>query len=187
MHRWRLPSFFLTNNTGEPHGDLLGGMKPFWTFSSRNSLSAVNSGGESEEIGPWNGFVPSSRLILRSYSRCGASALAFSPEKTSRNSWYSWGTPLRVSSGCAVDAAFASSQSGLVWKGLGVCWMPLRDSRNVLLPASWQILPMVLLLTSWMSMAFGARLGVSGGVFGLRKVIFISTQSMLGLCWVSQS
>src|SRR5258708_26831784 len=39
MHRWRLPSFFLTNNTGEPHGDLLGQMKPFQMFSSRNSLS----------------------------------------------------------------------------------------------------------------------------------------------------
>src|SRR5260370_5369340 len=112
--------------------------------------------------------------------------LGFSPEKASWNSWYSWGAPLRVSSGCAVDAAFAASQSGLVWKGLGVHWTPFRDSRNVSLPASWQILPMVLLLTSQMSMAFGARLGVSGGVFGLWKVIFISTQSMLRLCWVSQ-
>src|SRR5258706_15977368 len=113
--------------------------------------------------------------------------LAFSPEKTLRNSWYSWGTPLRVSSGCAVEAAFASSRSGLVWKGLGVHWTLLGDSRNVSLPTSWQILPMVLLLTSQMSMAFGAGLGVSGGVFGLWKVIFISTQSMLRLCWVSQS
>src|SRR5258708_10847316 len=135
----------------------------------------------------WNGFAPSSRLILRLYSQCGASALAFSPEKTSQNSWYSWGTPLRVSSGCAVDVAFASSWSRLVWKGLGVRWTLLGDSRNVSLPASWQILPMVLLLTSQMSMAFGARLGISGGGVGLRKVIFISTQSMLGLCWVSQS
>src|SRR5260221_3162736 len=113
--------------------------------------------------------------------------LAFSPEKTSQNSQYSWGTLLRVSSGCAVTAAFASSRSGLVWKGLGVRWTLLGDSRNVSLPASWQILPMVLLLTSWMSMAFRAGLGVSGGVFGLQKVIFVSTQSMLGLCWVSQS
>src|SRR5258705_3328657 len=131
--------------------------------------------------------MPSSRLILRSYGRCGASALAFSPEKTLRNLWYSWGTLLRVSSGCAVDAAFALSRSGLVWKGLGIRWTLLGDSRNVSLPTSWQILPMVLLLTSRMSMAFGARLSVSGGVFGLQKVIFISTQSMLRLCWVSQS
>src|SRR5258708_3733002 len=131
--------------------------------------------------------MPSSRLILRSYGWCGASALAFSPEKTSQNSWYSWGTLLRGSSGCAVDAALALSQSGLVWNGLGICWMPLGDSRNISLPASWQILPMVLLLTIQMSTAFGAGLGISGGVFGLRKVIFVSTQSMLGLCWVSQS
>src|SRR5258707_1303908 len=131
--------------------------------------------------------MPSSRLILRLYGQCGASALAFSPEKTLWNSWYSWGTLLRVSSGCAVDAALATSQSRLVWNGLGIRWMPLGDSRNVSLPTSWQILPMVLLLTSRMSMAFGAGLDVSGGVFGLQKVIFVSTQSMLGLCWVSQS
>src|SRR6266478_4161744 len=104
--------------------------------------------------------MPSSRLILRSYGWCGASALAFSPEKTLWNLWYSWGTLLRVSSGCAVDAALASSWSGLVWNGLGVCWMLLRDSRNVSLPASWQILPMDLLLTSRMSTAFGAGLDV---------------------------
>src|SRR5258705_11253038 len=131
--------------------------------------------------------MPSSRLILRLYGWRGASMLAFSPEKTSRNSWYSWGTPLRVSSGCAVDAALASSQSRLVWNGLGVRWTPLGDSRNISLPASGQILPMVLLLTSRMSTAFGAGLDVSGGVFGLWKVIFVSTQSMLRLCWVSQS
>src|SRR5258705_9235671 len=113
--------------------------------------------------------------------------LAFSPEKTLRNSRYSWGTPLRGSSGCAVDVAFASSQSGLVWNGLDIRWMLLGDSRNISLPTSWQILPMVLLLTSWMSTAFSARLGISGGVFGLQKVIFVSTQSMLRLCWVSQS
>src|SRR5258708_35297394 len=131
--------------------------------------------------------MPSSRLILRLYGRCGASVLAFSPEKTSRNLWYSWGTLLRVSSGCAVDAALASSQSGLVWNRLGIHWTLLGDSRNVSLPTSWPILPMDLLLTSQMSMAFGAGLDVSGGVFGLWKVIFVSTQSMLGLCWVSQS
>src|SRR5258708_32630502 len=155
------------NNTGEPHSDLLGWMKPFQTFSSRNSLSAVNSRGESEYIGPWNGFAPSSRLILRSYSQCGASALAFSPEKTLQNSWYSWGTPLRVSSGCAVDVALALSQSGLVWNRLGIHWTLLGDSRNVSLPASWQILPMVLLLTSQMSMAFGAGLECDGCDFCL--------------------
>src|SRR5258707_14507485 len=131
--------------------------------------------------------MPSSRLILRSYGQCGASTLAFSPEKTLWNLWYSWGTLLRVSSGCAVDVALASSRSGLVWNGLGIHWMLLGDSRNVSLPTSWQIIPMVLLLTSWMSTAFDAEVDVSGGGFGLWKVIFISTQSMLRLCWVSQS
>src|SRR5258707_13636715 len=99
--------------------------------------------------------------------------LAFSPEKTLRNSWYSWGTLLRVSSGCAVDAALASSQSGLVWNRLGIRWMLLRDSRNVSLPTSWQILPMVLLLTSQMSMAFVPGLAIPGCVFGFEKVRFV--------------
>ena len=116
--------------------------------------------------------------------------LAFLPEKTLQNLWYSWGTLLRGSSSCVVNAALASSQSRLVWKGLGIHWAPLGDSRNIALPASWQILSMVLLLTSQMSTVLGARLGTSNGAFhvsGLWNVIFVSTQSMLRLCWVSQS
>src|SRR5258708_3822951 len=128
--------------------------------------------------------------ILRSYSQCGGSALAFSPENTSQKSWYSWGTPFNGSSCCAVNAALTSSQSRLVQCGLGTCWVPLGDSRKVVLPASWQILSMVLLLTSLMSITLGASLGTSGSVFHVSRLwnmIFISTQSMLGLCWVSQS
>ena len=133
--------------------------------------------------------MPSSRLILRSYCWCGASALAFSPEKTSWKSWYSWGTPFSGSSSCAVDAAFALSQSGLIQQ-LGTHWATLGDSRNIMLPTSWQILSMVFLLTSQMSTTLGASLGASGGAFcvsGLQNMIFVSTQSMLRLCWVSQS
>src|SRR5258708_30988875 len=123
-------------------------------------------------------------------SQCGGSALAFLPENMSWKSWYSWGTLFNGSSCCTVNAALASSWSGLVRHGLGACWVPLGDSRKVVLPASWQILSMVLLLTSLMSIALGAGLGTSGSVFHvsrLQNVIFISTQSMLGLCWVSQS
>src|SRR5260370_27146199 len=39
-HSHRLPSFFFMKSTR----DLLGHMKAFWTFSSMNSQSAVNSG-----------------------------------------------------------------------------------------------------------------------------------------------
>src|SRR5258708_30476082 len=108
----------------------------------------------------------------------------------SQKSWYSWGTPFNRSSCCAVNVALASSRSRLVRCGLGACWVPLGDSRKVVLTASWQILSMVLLLTSLMSIPLGASLGTSGSVFhgyGLWNVIFISTQSMLRLCWVSQS
>src|SRR5258708_38595131 len=107
----------------------------------------------------------------------------------SQKSWYSWGTPFNRSSCCAVDVALTSSRSRLVRCGLGACWVPLGDSRKVVLPTSWQILSMVLLLTSLMSIALGASLGTSGSVFHvsrLQNVIFVSTQSMLGLCWVSQ-
>src|SRR5258708_11664643 len=132
-HRQRLPSFFLMNSTGEPHGDLLGQMNPFLVFSSKKSLSAVSSGGNRGWISPWKGFVPSSRLILRLYGWCGASMLAFSPENTLQKSWYSWGTLFSRSFCCAVDTALALSQSRLVQHGLGACWVPLGDSRKVML------------------------------------------------------
>src|SRR3954471_3098359 len=47
MHILSVPSFFVTNRTGQPHGDELGQMKPFaneassWVFSSANSCGAI--------------------------------------------------------------------------------------------------------------------------------------------------
>src|SRR3954451_24912274 len=47
MHILSVPSFFVTNRTGQPHGDDLGRMKPFvskassWTFNSANSRGAI--------------------------------------------------------------------------------------------------------------------------------------------------
>src|SRR4051812_48846098 len=47
MHILSVPSFFVTNRTGQPHGDELGRMKPFaneassWLFSSANSCGAI--------------------------------------------------------------------------------------------------------------------------------------------------
>src|SRR3954464_11620424 len=47
MHILSVPSFFVTNRTGQPHGDELGRMKPFankassWILSSANSRGAI--------------------------------------------------------------------------------------------------------------------------------------------------
>src|SRR3954465_13173039 len=47
MHILSVPSFFVTNRTGKPHGDELGRMTPFaneassWVFSSTNSCGAI--------------------------------------------------------------------------------------------------------------------------------------------------
>src|ERR1041385_5557070 len=47
MHILSVPSFFVTNRMGQPHGDELGQMKPFaneassWVFSSSNSCGAI--------------------------------------------------------------------------------------------------------------------------------------------------
>src|SRR5260221_5439709 len=50
MHRQRLLSFFLMNKMGEPHGDLLGQMKPFLVCSLRNSHKAMSSGGTGSRL-----------------------------------------------------------------------------------------------------------------------------------------
>src|SRR3954466_5329230 len=47
MHILSVPSFFVTNKTGQPHGDELGRMKTFankapsWILSSTNSCGAI--------------------------------------------------------------------------------------------------------------------------------------------------
>src|SRR5260221_2567523 len=109
---------------------------------------------------------------------------ALSPENMSRNFRYSIGIMLRGSSGGSVAAALASSQCGAGWR------VSIGDSRNVALPVSWLSFFMVLSLTRWMSIASGAVLVVVSGVLpflGSWNVIFVSTQSMLRLCCVSQS
>src|SRR5258708_36070224 len=109
---------------------------------------------------------------------------ALSPENTLRNSRYSISITLRGSSGGSVAVALASSQCGVGQR------VSIGDSRNVALPVSWLSFFMVLSLTRWMSIASGVRLSGFSGVLaflGSWDVIFISTQSMLGLCCVSQS
>src|SRR3954469_14054017 len=66
MHILYVPSFFVTNRTGQPHGDELGRMKPFakkassWVFSLANSCGAILYG--HLEIG----VVPGMRSTMNS-------------------------------------------------------------------------------------------------------------------------
>jgi len=45
IHKRRVPSFFLTNNTGAPHGDTLRRMKPFSSSSCNCTFNFFNSAG----------------------------------------------------------------------------------------------------------------------------------------------
>ena len=45
MHILRDPSFFFTNNTGAPHGEILGIMKPSSSNSLSSSFNSFNSAG----------------------------------------------------------------------------------------------------------------------------------------------
>src|SRR5258708_23055372 len=102
----------------------------------------------------------------------------------SQNSRYSIGIMLRGSSGRSVAAALALSECGAGQR------VSIGDSRNVVLPVSWLSFFMVLSLTRQMSIGSGVGLGSFSGVLpflGSWNVIFVSTQSMLRLCCMSQS
>src|SRR3954466_5387667 len=85
MHILSVPSFFVTNRTGQDHGDGLGRMKPFaneassWVFSSANSCGAILYG--RLEIG----VVPSIRSTMNSTHLSGGMPDS-SSGKTSRKS-----------------------------------------------------------------------------------------------------
>ena len=57
MHIMREPSFFLTNNTGAPHGEILGLMKPLYTRSFNCSFNSVSSAGDILEGGAEIGWL----------------------------------------------------------------------------------------------------------------------------------
>src|ERR1043165_194289 len=71
MHILSVPSFFVTNRTGQPHGDELGRTKPLsnkassWVFSSVNSCGAILYG--RLEIGA----VPGLRSTMNSTALSG--------------------------------------------------------------------------------------------------------------------
>src|SRR5258708_10045006 len=110
---------------------------------------------------------------------------AFSPENTLRNSRYSLSM---VSGKVSVCTAFADLvlRVSLPTCMLGLYWCVPREIANVAFSRSQCSLVMVWALTQWMSTPV-VVVGISFGVAGFQKVIFISIQSMIGLWWVSQS
>src|ERR1043165_2196793 len=98
MHILSVPSFFVTNRTGQPHGDELGRMKPFanetssWVFSSANPCGAILYG--RLEIG----VVPGIRSTMNSTSLSGGMP-GSSSGKTSGKS-RTTGISSRSRSGC---------------------------------------------------------------------------------------
>ena len=73
MHNRNVPSFFLTNNTGAPHGDVLGRINPLSNMSSSYALSSFNSAGAIRYGAFEIGVVPGTNSIPNSTSRSGDS------------------------------------------------------------------------------------------------------------------
>ena len=84
-----------------------------------NVWSTPNSVWDREYTVPSGGLAPSSRLMWRLYSQCGASVVALALLKTSAKSWYVVGTPaiLGVSTGGEVAAEWSFASS--VWISMG--------------------------------------------------------------------
>ncbi|GKG02516.1 hypothetical protein Tco_0310152, partial [Tanacetum coccineum] len=72
--------FFLTNNTGAPHGDELGRINPFSDNSCNWSASSFSSDGANRYGARATGASPGTSSILNSTCRGGGS-----PGKSSRN------------------------------------------------------------------------------------------------------
>src|ERR1041385_4157118 len=85
MHILYVPSFFVTNRTGQPHGDELGRMKPFANKASSWILSSANSRGDILYGRLEIGAVPGIRSTMNSTHLSGGMPVS-SLGKTSRKS-----------------------------------------------------------------------------------------------------
>jgi len=66
MYRHNVPSFFLTNSTGAPQGDLDGHIMPVFIFSSKNSCKVSSSSADREYIGPRGDILSPSVYMSKS-------------------------------------------------------------------------------------------------------------------------
>ena len=80
MHKRRLPSFFLTNNTGAPHGDVLVLTKPLLNNSSICTFNSFSSAGAIRYDDIEMGSVPGASSISNSISLSG-----YNPGRSSGN------------------------------------------------------------------------------------------------------
>ena len=71
MHILIVPSFFFTNYTGAPHGELLGLIKLLSSNSCNCSFNSFNSVGAIQYGAIDIGFVPGNKSILNSISLSG--------------------------------------------------------------------------------------------------------------------
>ena len=86
MHIHKETSFFLTNNTGAPHGEELGRIKPFSSKSFNCSFNSFNSAGAILYGGIDIGVVPGNTSMEKSISRSGGKPGSYSGN-TSGNSF----------------------------------------------------------------------------------------------------
>src|ERR1017187_7189368 len=85
MHNRNVPSFFLTNSTGAPHGDVLGLINPLSNISSNCALSSFSSAGAIRYGAFEIGVVPGTNSIPNSTFRSGGNP-TISSGNTSTNS-----------------------------------------------------------------------------------------------------
>src|SRR3954469_20322446 len=90
MHSLIVPSFFLTNNTGAPHGDILFSMNFSSINSSSCTLSSTNSAGDIRYDGIAIGVAPGIRSMVNSVSLTGGSPGNFSAEYILKLDYYRW-------------------------------------------------------------------------------------------------
>src|SRR5205814_731671 len=112
------PSFFGTNRTGYPAGDVEGLTCPFSRCFCRYSRTAKSSFSDIEYSGQYVGCFPSSRGISWSHGRCFGSADStdFSMNNSSNSSYSdgSWGAAILVLTSGRIHMHFARFGSCLL-------------------------------------------------------------------------
>src|SRR6266487_7073213 len=127
MHNLILPSFFLTNNTGAPHGDTLGRMNFFSSNSSNCFFNSFNSDADILYGAMDIGLVPGTRSTVNSTSLSGGTS-EISSGNTSGNSQTTGNSSILTISSNFKDANNANISTG-----------SFKDSTTSFLLISWKL------------------------------------------------